>query len=55
MPPWRPIGRPKGAQEALWREHAVEVGIADDPDCISLMERFIREKPDLWAEDIAED
>ena len=31
------------------------VVIADDPDCIALMERFIREKPDLWAEDISED
>jgi cytosine deaminase len=29
--------------------------IADDPDCIALMERFINEKPELWAEDIAED
>jgi cytosine deaminase len=29
--------------------------IADDDDCIALMERFIREKPELWAEDIAED
>ena len=37
------------------REHGVEVLIADDPDCIALMRRFIAEKPDLWAEDIAED
>jgi len=29
--------------------------IADDADCIALMARFIREKPELWAEDIAED
>ena len=32
----------------------VEVVVMDDPDCIALMERFIREKPDLWHEDIAE-
>ncbi|MGI9385142.1 MAG: nucleoside deaminase, partial [Methyloligellaceae bacterium] len=37
------------------REHGVEVVIADDPDCIALMGRFIAEKPELWAEDIAED
>ncbi len=37
------------------RQHGVEVVIADDPDCIALMRRFIAEKPDLWAEDIGED
>src|SRR5262249_3890632 len=37
------------------RQHGVEVIIADAPDCIALMERFIREKPELWAEDIAEE
>ena len=37
------------------REHGVDVVIADDPDCIALMARFIAEKPELWAEDIAED
>jgi cytosine/creatinine deaminase len=37
------------------RERGVEVIIADDPDCIALMARFIREKPALWAEDIMED
>lgn len=37
------------------RERAVEVIIADDPDCIALMARFIREKPELWNEDIMED
>ena len=43
-----------GGNEAFLRDHGVEVVIADDADCIALMERFIREKPDLWAEDIAE-
>lgn len=44
-----------GGNEAFLRARGVEVVIANDPECISLMERFIREKPDLWAEDIAED
>ena len=44
-----------GGNEDFLREHGVEVMIAEDPDCIALMERFIREKPELWAEDIAED
>ena len=38
----------------LLRERGVEVIIADDPDCIALMARFIREKPELWNEDIME-
>lgn len=37
------------------RERGVEVIIADDEDCKALMRRFIMEKPELWAEDIAED
>ena len=44
-----------GGNEDFLRQHGVEVIIADDPDCIALMERFITEKPELWAEDIAED
>ncbi|WP_372894744.1 nucleoside deaminase [Stieleria sp.] len=44
-----------GGNEAFLREHGVEVVIANDPGCIALMERFIREKPDLWAEDIAQE
>ncbi|HWV58843.1 MAG TPA: nucleoside deaminase [Longimicrobiales bacterium] len=35
------------------REHGVEVEIVDDPACIELMQRFIRERPALWDEDIA--
>ena len=38
----------------LLRQRGVEVIIADDPDCIALMARFIREKPELWNEDIME-
>jgi creatinine deaminase len=33
---------------------AVDVALLDDPACIDLMARFIRERPDLWHEDIAE-
>ena len=44
-----------GGNEELLRERGVEVVIADDPDCVALMKRFIAEKPELWNEDIAED
>jgi len=44
-----------GGNEALLRERGVEVIIADDADCVALMARFIKEKPALWNEDIAED
>jgi creatinine deaminase len=37
----------------LLRSRGVDVVILDDPDCITLMERFIRERPELWDEDIA--
>ena len=37
----------------LLRNHGVDVIVLDDPECISLMQRFIRERPDLWDEDIA--
>ncbi|MFD1344361.1 nucleoside deaminase [Litorisediminicola beolgyonensis] len=43
-----------GGNEDFLRERGVEVVLADDPDCIALMERFIAEKPELWSEDIAE-
>jgi creatinine deaminase len=35
------------------REHGVEVVLADDARCKALMQRFIREQPALWNEDIA--
>jgi creatinine deaminase len=44
-----------GGNEELLRSRGVEVIIADDPDCIALMEKFIAEKPELWNEDIAEE
>jgi cytosine deaminase len=44
-----------GGNEEFLRDRGVEVILADDKDCIDLMQRFITEKPELWAEDIAED
>jgi cytosine deaminase len=35
------------------RAHGVEVVLLNDPECISLMQRFVRERPELWDEDIA--
>ncbi len=40
-----------GAPEFL-RSHGVEVTDAGDADCIALMQRFIKDKPELWNEDI---
>jgi len=36
------------------RSRGVTVEIVDDPECVRLMEEFIRSKPDLWNEDIGE-
>ncbi len=44
-----------GGNEDFLRERGIEVIVANDPGCIALMQRFIAEKPELWAEDIAED
>ncbi len=44
-----------GGNEEFLASRGVEVIIADDPACTALMEKFIRQKPELWAEDIAED
>jgi cytosine deaminase len=44
-----------GGNEDFLRERGVEVIVAGDPDCIALMRRFQAERPDLWAEDIAEE
>jgi cytosine/creatinine deaminase len=44
-----------GGNEEFLRSRGVEVIIADDVDCVALMTRFIKEKPELWAEDIADD
>lgn len=40
-----------GADDWL-RGMGIEVVLADDPDCYALLQKFIAEKPDVWAEDI---
>ena len=40
-----------GAPEFM-REHGIEVVDLDLPECVEMMEKFIREKPELWNEDI---
>ncbi|HEY2379638.1 MAG TPA: nucleoside deaminase [Terriglobia bacterium] len=39
-------------EEDLLRSRGVDVTVLQDPGCIALMERFIREQPALWNEDI---
>jgi cytosine/creatinine deaminase len=34
------------------RSRGVLVEILDDPECVALMDEFIRERPELWNEDI---
>ena len=38
--------------EDLFAARGVKLAVLQDRDCIALMERFVREKPDLWNEDI---
>ncbi len=38
--------------EDLFAARGVKLSVLQDADCIALMERFVREKPDLWNEDI---
>jgi creatinine deaminase len=40
--------------EQYVRSRGVEVVVLDNPECISMMERFIKENPILWNEDIGE-
>lgn len=39
-------------EEELLRSRGVEVTVVDDPTCVSLMERMIAERSELWNEDI---
>jgi len=39
-------------EEELLRSRGVQLEVLDDATCIELMERFIRERPELWNEDI---
>ena len=36
------------------KSHDVDVIILNDAECISMMEKFIQDKPELWNEDIGE-
>ena len=38
--------------EDLFRARGVALEVVQDPRCIALMARFVREQPDLWNEDI---
>lgn len=40
--------------EAMVRSRGVELVVVQDPECIALMEEFIRARPELWNEDIGE-
>ena len=40
--------------EAYVRSHGVDVTVLQDPECIAMMEEFIRTQPTLWNEDIGE-
>ncbi|MCG7534839.1 nucleoside deaminase [Pseudoalteromonas sp. OOF1S-7] len=40
--------------EVLLREHGVELEVLQDPECITMMDDFIKARPDLWNEDIGE-
>ena len=39
-------------EEALLRSRGVDVQVLQNRECIKLMQEFIREKPQLWNEDI---
>lgn len=39
-------------EEALLRSRGVDVQVLQDKDCIAMMRDFIRDKPELWNEDI---
>lgn len=41
-------------EEELLRSRGVELTVLDDPACIDLMACLMREKPQLWNEDIGE-
>lgn len=43
------------ASEEWLRSRGVVVDVLDDPTCLDLMATMMREKPDLWAEDIGEE
>jgi cytosine deaminase len=44
----------RGPEDYL-RSRGVEVVVADNPECRQLMEKFMKNNPELWQEDIGED
>ena len=42
-----------GAEDWM-RRSGIQITLLNDARCIELMQRLLREKPDLWAEDIGE-
>jgi creatinine deaminase len=43
-----------GGNEELLRSRGVDVTVLDDARCIAMMEKFQRDYPEVWAEDIGE-
>ena len=41
-------------EEALLRSRGVDVEVLQNNDCITMMQQFIEQKPQLWNEDIGE-
>ena len=41
-------------EEELLRERGVKVEVLNSPECFELMQEFVRQKPELWNEDIGE-
>ena len=39
-------------EEGLLKDRGVEVEVLNDPTCIDMMAKFIKDKPQLWNEDI---
>ena len=37
------------------RSRGIRLDVVDDPQCVELMRRFIKEHPTLWNEDIGEE
>ena len=44
-----------GGNEDFLRSRGIEVVVMNDPDCIAMMEHFIKTQPQLWNEDIMVD
>lgn len=44
----------RGPEDYL-KANGVELMVKDNPECVAMMEKFIREQPHLWHEDIGEE